>query len=155
MHLTCVPESICSWNFRISDASRDVGSVRLDFLTEQGTIKSGDTTFDVIKHGWLSGHWSLNQRSSVHANAHKPLIFTRQFEITTESSTVSLKADMLARRFIIYVSDKAVGSITPAHAFTRRATIDCSSEIPEIVQLFCFWLAALMWKRDSDSASGG
>ena len=155
MYLSCVPESICSWNFRISDDSRDVARVGLDFLTEQGTIKYGETTFDVIKHGWLSGHWSLNQASSVQANAHKPLIFTRQFEISTETSNITLKADMLSRRFVISISDRAVGSIAPAHAFTRRATIECSSEVPEVVQLFCFWLAALMWKRDSDNASAG
>jgi hypothetical protein len=44
-------------------------------------------------------------------------------------------------------SDIVRGSIRPIHLFTRRAVIECSDDVPELVQLFCFWLIALMWRR--------
>jgi hypothetical protein len=153
--LTCLPQSICSWDFTIPNTSSGLASIAFNFFTEQGSISLGGIDYAVRKHGPLSGHWTLESAGQPIADAHKPNPLFRAFELTADGFQVSVKAlSPFTRAFGIYSGGQQLGLISPAHPFTRRATIDCVADVPEICQLFAFWLAVLAWRRQARSNAG-
>lgn len=149
--LTCLPKSLCSRDFRILGAS-DAAAVNFNTFTEQGSISLGDSEFAIRKHGPMSGHWTLECNGQAVADARKPRAMYRSFDVKVAGNQFTLKAhSSFNRAFDILVGNQPVGVIRPAHAFTRRAFVECTSPIPEHAQLFLFWLAALLWRRDEDS----
>ena len=80
-HLTCLPLSICSWNFRVLGTPVDSATVEFDPFFENGSITLGTMIFQVRKHGPLSGQWTLEREGRVHADARKPNAFFRAFEV--------------------------------------------------------------------------
>ena len=154
--LTCIPQSICSWNFRVPDASSGPALVEFNFLTEQGRIVLGNVEYAVRKHGWLSGKWTLERNGECVVESLKPSALFRSFDVEAGTIKLTVKArSALGRSYEILANGNLAGTIQPAHAFTRRAFIDCDSSIPELVQLFSFWLAALTWKRAAKSSNSG
>lgn len=145
--MTCVPQSIFNWDFRIQGAAGGSAALTFNFLTEQGAIRYGDTEYAVHKHGPFSGEWTMENGGGVYARAVKTNPFTRSFEVDEPGGHFELKAVILGRSFDILQNGSAVGSISPEHFFTRASTIDCGPQLTEQGQLFCFWLAALMWRR--------
>ena len=125
-----------------------------DWLTEQGRIVEPQIGYDIRKHGAFSGRWTLERAGDVVAEAHKPSAMFRSFEVSSQGMDFTVRAESaMGRAFEIMVGHQVVGSIRPAHAFSRRATIECSDSIPEQLQLFSFWLVGLTWRRSSGGAS--
>ena len=123
-----------------------------NFFSEQGTISLGGRDFTVCKHGWLSGQWTLENAGGTVAAATKPNPLVRSFHMEVRDLRLTIKARAPFTRSFDILSDGAVvGSICPVHAFTRRAYIECGSEIPEPILLFAFWLAVLTWRRAANS----
>ena len=152
--LTCLPAALCSWDFRITGAAAGPASVRFNFFTEQGGISLGPNTYTVRKHGPMSGRWTLENDGQVLADAHKPSALFRAFEIEVGNARFTLKAQSaLTRSYNILSGDRAVGVIRPAHLLTRRAFIECGPEMPELAQLFAFWLAVITWRRAANDAA--
>ena len=147
--MTCIPDSIFTWGFQVKGAAEGPAALSFNFFTEQGAIRYGATEYAVQKHGWLSGEWTLENSGGVCARARKPNPLTRKFQIDEEGRTFLLKARIMGRSFDILQNESVIGSIQPAHIFTRRSTIDCGPEMSEPGQLFCFWLAALTWRRQA------
>lgn len=103
----------------------------------------------------LTGHWSLEHDGNPIAEAIKESVFLRTFELRFEDKTLVLKAKTaFTRGFQIMFDQQCIGTIEPMHAFTRRARIDCSDAIPVSIQLFCFWLAIMTWRRAQNKNSG-
>jgi hypothetical protein len=48
---------------------------------------------------------------------------------------------------------REAGAVTPAGAWSRRASATLPDALPLPVQVFVVWLAVLLWKRDDDAAS--
>lgn len=154
--IECLPKSLCSWDFTAGGLSSGVATVEYDWLAEQGRVVVAGTGYDVRKHGVFSGRWTLERSGHVVADARKPSALLRSFEITGEGVGFSLRAvSPLTRAFEMSMRQQVVGGISPVHAFTRRATIECSDAIPEHLQLFAFWLVGLTWRRSASSNSGG
>jgi hypothetical protein len=152
--LTCIPQSLCTWDFRVLGASAGAAALTFNFLTEQGTISLGSNDFTVRKHGPMSGRWTLEHENQIAAEAHKPSAMFRAFELRVQDVQVAVKAQSpFTRCYDILSGGCVVGSIRPAHAFTRRAFVDCEAGIPELAQLFAFWLAVLTWRRSANSSS--
>jgi hypothetical protein len=150
--LTCLPQSLCTWDFRVLGAAEGAAELTFNFFTDQGGILLGQTLFTVRKHGPMSGRWTLETEGRVVAEAHKPSAMFRTFEVQAEGLHLTVQAQSaFTRSFEILNHAQCVGTIRPAHAFTRRAFIECGPEIPELAQLFAFWLAALAWKRAAQS----
>jgi hypothetical protein len=149
--LTCLPTSLCSWDFLVRDGARDVATLDFAFLTEQGTIHYKGMDYRIGKHGVLSGRWTLLLGSSPVATAQKPSALFRLFKVTGEDTTLVLKAfSPFSRCFDIFSGSTPVGSIQPVHPFTRRAIVDCQPSVSILVQLYCFWLVVLLWRRASN-----
>jgi len=148
--LTCLPQSPCSWDFRIPDASAGPALVAFNFFTEQGAITLGGAEFAVRKHGPLSGHWTLEQEGQSVADARKPNPLFRSFELVADGMQLKVcAASPFTRSYEILSDGSPLGAIRPAHPFTRRAFIECAPEVPELVQLFSLWLVVLTWRRQA------
>ena len=150
--ITCLPQKICSWNYLITVSNSDVtASVEFDFMSERGNIILEADSYK-IEHAWLSGEWSLELAGEIIAVAIKPNLFTRLFQIDYDSQKLVLKAQSpFARSFAIEQNDTSIGTIEPIHLLTRRATVNCSANVPIPIQIFLFWLTVLMWRRDKSS----
>jgi hypothetical protein len=152
--LTCLPQSLCSWDFRVLGAFAGSATVTFNFFSEQGTISLGNMEFTVCKHGWLSGQWTLENSGGTVAAATKPNPLLRSFEVDAGDLRLTVKAQTpFTRCFDIVSNGAVVGSIRPVHPFTRRAYIECRDALPEFVQLFAFWLAVLLWRRAASHQS--
>lgn len=150
--LTCVPQSICSWDYQIRGASCGAAAVTMNFLSEQGKITLGNSELTVNKQGVFSGRWALEDRGKTVADANKPNALFRSFELGIGSLRFIVEAHSgLTRSYDIRSAAKILGIIRPEHPFTRRARIECTAEVPEIAQLFAFWLVVLTWKRAAAS----
>jgi hypothetical protein len=146
--LTCLPQSLCNWNFRILGAPSGEAGLTFNFFTEQGTISLGGAELTVRKHGWLSGEWSLERGGETYADARKPSAMFRSFELHCGDTELTVKArSPFGRGFDLVAGGGVVGTIQPVHPFTRRATIECGDAVPELAQLFAFWLVVLTWRR--------
>ncbi len=146
--LTRLPQSLCTWNFRVPDTSAGTAELNFNFLSEQGDIRFDGQDFEVRKHGWTSGRWTLEANDRTQAEAQKTSPLTRTFEVTAGGQQLTIQAQsMFTRCFDILESGQIQGTIRPMHPFTRRAVIDCSSQVPELAQLFCFWLVVITWRR--------
>lgn len=151
--IECLPKSICSWDFT-AELSSSTASVEYDWLTEQGQIILGNMGYDIRKHGVFSGRWTLEQSGRIVAEAHKPSAMFRSFEIDCHDAHFTVRAESaLTRAFEIVLDERVIGYIRPMHAFTRRASIQCDGSIPELMQLFSFWLVGLTWRRSASSNS--
>ena len=150
--LTCLPRSLCTWDYRVPDASSGTAELNFNFLTEQGDIQLADQGYEVRKHGWTSGHWTLEVNGHTLADVQKISPLTRTFEVETGGQHLTVQAQsVFTRCFDILELDRVQGTIQPMHPFTRRAVIDCSSAVPELVQLFCFWLVVITWRRSQSN----
>jgi hypothetical protein len=147
--LTCLPQSLCSWDYRIVGTKAGPAALTFNFWTEQGTMTLGPESYAIVKGGPLSGHWMLQASDgAVVANAIKPSAFVREFEVDTGERMFTVRAQApLGRSFDLLSNGSMLGTIAPAHAFTRRATIDGGVGLAEREKLFGFWLAVMTWRR--------
>ncbi len=151
--LTCTPRSIFSSDFKIEGADAGPASASFRFFGEQGEIFLAGATYMVRKHGLLSERWTLERNGEICAEAIKPSGLLRRFEIRSGGKLFALKAQSaMTRTYNVFSSDTVVGTIRPAHFFTRRAFVDCSPSVPGLLQLFAFWLAAITWQRAANSS---
>ena len=150
--LTCLPLGFCSWNYRVQGATQEA-ILTFDWLTEQGALHLGARECRIVKHGWTSGRWTLEDDTGVLAEAQKLSAFSRTMEIRAGEYTLTARGKMFSRQFTLESGGQSIGLVAPMHMFTRRARVECGTDVPEMVQLFTFWLVALMWKRDDESTT--
>lgn len=152
--IECVPISFFSGNFEVRGLASGAAIVEYRVFSEQGRIFCGGREYVIRKHGVFSGHWTLECADAVVASGRKVSAMCRHFEVAGESLELTLRAEsVMTRAFEIKSGYTLLGSIRPVHAFTRKATIQCAESVPECIQLFCFWLVALTWKRSSNAAA--
>ncbi len=98
----------------------------------------------------MSGTWVLQQNGRELMMARKPNPFTRTMEILYGGNRYLLEAKSAFGRTMILSGRGTSCEITPAHSFTRRASISGQWEDFTTVA-FAFWLTSLMWKRAAQS----
>jgi hypothetical protein len=153
--LRAIPKSWFSWNFSILEDDVEVAGLDVAWMRERGQLTFiGGNEYDFYRQGWLSGLFLLEGDGTVLAQADKPNPFTRRFEVTFGSQTLTLVAQSpFTRAFDVYDGDRRIGSVYPDHCFTRKTTIDLPVDIPPPVKAFLFWLVALMWRRTAHNSS--
>ena len=154
MIISCVPKGIFSWAFSLEGGGHRA-SVGLDWIVEQGAITADGMEFRVSKHGVLSGHWTLEREGREMASAQKANPFTRTFDMQIPSGSLVLRAaSALLRSFRLERSGELLASISPDHAFTRRAMIKTFAQDLDMPTIcFSFWLAVLTWRRRRNNGS--
>ncbi len=152
--ICCIPNGICSWNFRVSGEGH-AATLEFNWIGEQGSITADGVGFQVRKQGVFKGHWTLEHDGKEIVAGQKSTAFTRTFEIQDSSGGLVLRAvSAFGRSFLMERSDDVVGRITPDHAFTRRATMDSQNQKLDFRTLcFSFWLVVLTWRRAAQSDS--
>lgn len=153
--IECRPLGICSWDFELHGKGH-VATLGFGWPTEQGWINLDGRSYQVEKQGFFSGRWNLVDGAEVKSSAEKRSAFTRSFDLTTPSGSFVLEAASFACRTMNLHGPAADASISPAHAFTKRAVIQ--GRLPEFeVVAFAFWLTALTWRRaaNNNTAAAG
>ena len=150
----CLPRSLFSRDFDVRGLSSGPAAVEFELFTEQGRILCAGEEYLIRKHGVFSGRWTLERGGAVVADARKVSAMSGRFEISGPSPLLTLRpVSLMGRSYEITSGYQVVGGIRPEHAFTRRTSVYCEGSVPESVQLFCFWLTAMMWRRRSRSAA--
>lgn len=145
--LTCLPRSLCSWDFFVEGADGGPAYLAMKLMTEQGSVEFGER-FEIRKHGPVTGYWTLERSGEPVGDAQKLNPFTRSFDLRVGSDAFGLSAESaFTRAFDLHSGGSVVGAIWPAHAFTRRAFVECAPGVPELAQLFAFWLVVVTWRR--------
>jgi hypothetical protein len=141
-----------SWDFELRGDGH-VASLGFSWPREVGWIQIDRRSYMIFKHGFFSGSWKFVNGESEAASAQKRTCLTRIFDISTASGSFVLEASSFAARIMNLVGSGADATITPAHAFTRRAQIE--GRLPEFeVVAIAFWLTALTWRRAAGSGRG-
>ncbi len=145
---------ICSWNYHLTgDGHR--AELRTAWLTERGTIEADGRAMTVVKHGPVSGTWTLEGQDRILYTARKPNPLTRAFSIVAEDGSIAeLRAcSAFSRRMMLHAPEIDF-RIEPAHPFTRRASITGRClDFPLVC--FAFWLTVIIWRRAAGANGSG
>jgi hypothetical protein len=152
MIIQCSPRGLCSWDYLLhGDGHQAIAG--FDWIGEKGQLDIDRESHAVSKQGIFSGEWSLDSKSGTLFTARKPSAFTRTFEISCPTASATLSAQSALGRTMLLQGNHVDCSITPAHPFTRRASIVGNCEDFKLAA-FAFWLTALVWRRAARNNSG-
>ena len=83
----------------------------------------------------------------------KPTLFGRAFQVTHGAKTWTVRRQSLwSRRIQVLEGGREIGHVTLNNWWSYRASAALPDAMPVPVQVFCVWLAALIWKREADAA---
>lgn len=147
--LHCYPRSLFSRHYDVVAAgTASFGEVNMRAMTEQGSIVWDGVEWEVRKHGPASGYWTLQAGDTYFADAQKDSSLKRVMRVETKEHKLDLRPrSSISSKFEVHRDGQLVGTIKRASVFSRRAYVECDEDIPELLQLFCFWLVRLMWRR--------
>jgi hypothetical protein len=151
--IQCTPRGICSWDF-ILDGDGHRASVEFDWIGESGQLVIDGHHHTISKQGMFSGKWTFDSPVSHLFTAQKNNPFTRTFEISGPSGSAILSASSAFGRTMTIAGDGIDCTISPAHPFTRRASIEGHYDDFRLIA-FAFWLATLTWRRAARNNAGG
>lgn len=152
--LEAIPTNIFSTNFRLQQQNQLVGEVDTSIWREKARLELPDGTYELYREGTFAGDFLLVRDGKVVARATKPSAFQSRFEVEVPGKRVELrKVSIWNRRFGVFEGERQIGGIYPVGLFTRRANIDLPGDWPLATSVFVFWLAFIMWRRQSQSAA--
>jgi hypothetical protein len=150
--LQIVPTHWFSWNCTVSDESRRVADITLNWMREKGVLTIEDQTYRVYREAWMSGAFVIEHAGSVIAQAEKPSMFRRELVIRHAGREYTLRpASIFGRRFVLLQGSRRIGSLTPRGVFTRKAAADLPHDLPLPVRIFIVWLTVISWRREQSS----
>lgn len=151
--LRAIPKRWFSWDFTITEEAQPVAEID---VRERGVLVVEGMPYQVYREGLVSGAFILESAGSVLARAVKPSAFRRSFTIEYADREYTFCArSALGRAFLLLDGFREIGSLTPEGILTRRTKVDLPHHLPLPVRVFMIWLAIILWKRDSESSSGG
>jgi len=146
--LTCLPQGICSSNFRVPEA----GNAEVTFTSfgRGGAIRLGAMEYLVSEEGLLKPTWHLSLNGQSVATLRRPTVFKNVHELESSNGILQIvRPDRLQQRYEFRRGEAVVGTIVKVHPFTRRTIIECQPDVPVVDQLFAFWLLAILWRESS------
>ncbi len=149
--IRCTPRGICSWNFDLHGDGH-AAEILIRVMKERGGIVIDGLHYEIVKHGAFSGLWTLEREGEKLYTAKKATALTRSFEIKGPGHIAQLSAQSVFKRTMQLHGEGTNCTITPDHAFTRRATIEGTFTDFRLVA-FAFWLTVLTWRRAASSSS--
>jgi hypothetical protein len=143
-----------SWDFTVSQAGRRIAELGLSWR-ERGRLTVNGLAYTVRRERRLGEFRLESPGGGTVATAAKPSLFRRVFEVRHGAHTWTLRRQSLvSRRIQVLEGDREIGHITRTSWWSYRATAALPDAMPLAVQVFCVWLAALIWKREADAAAG-
>lgn len=148
------PKRWLSWGFELYEAERLIATMDMTWLSEGGSFVWEGAQYTLSREGLWSGDFVLQGNGQTPARATKPSAFVRRFEVHVGSRALTLEAaSLFTRKFQLIENGSVVGSITPKHALSRSCTLTFPDGLSVPVQVFLFWLVALIWRRAENSAA--
>lgn len=151
MNIQCSPRGLCSWDYLLQGKGHRA-IAEFDWFGEKGRLDIDHQSHTVSKQGFFSGEWSLKSTGGTIFTARKSSAFTRTFEIHGPTASATLRAQSAFGRTMLLQGNRVGCSISPAHPFTRRASIVGNCEDFKLAA-FAFWLTALVWRRAAGNNS--
>lgn len=152
--LEAIPTDMFSGNFRLEQENKLVGELDPSIWRCKATLELEDGTYSLYREKLLGGDYLLEHNGTIVARASKLSVFRDKFAVQVGNQLVELrKLRWTTRKFGLFDGDTQLGGIYPKGMFSKRANIDLPKEWPLANRVFMFWLAFLMWKRDSQAAS--
>ena len=152
--LEAIPKNIFSTSFRLQQQNELLGEVDNSIWREKAQIELADGTYETYRERLLGGDFFLVRDGKIIARASKPSSLRNRFDVEVGGRPLVLRQlSIWTRRFGLFDGEKQIGSIYPQGIFTRRANIDLPGDWPLPTRAFLFWLAFLIWKRQSQAAS--
>jgi len=149
------PKHLFSWGFDLDLDGTSLASLDMAWLREGGRFLWSGTEYQLSREGLWTGDFLLTADDRVLARATKDSAFVRSFTIQLDGRELLFRAAAwLSRRFELLDGDSVIGEIVPDHFLTRACTVTFPDDLSVPVQVFLFWLAALMWRRQSNSGAG-
>jgi hypothetical protein len=152
--LTLVPKSWYSWDFRVMQDGVEVAFIDRHLFRERATFTLGGTTYDIRRTSMWRGEFVLERDGAVIAEATKPSLVRRRFEVVAGGERYGLHAvSTFGRAFHVLRGGVPVGRVVPVSMFRRTATAEMPATISTEVQLFMTFLVLAVWKRMADAAA--
>ena len=153
--LHALPVSWFSSDFQITRDGEEVGRLAPANLRERATFTVKDVEFAFYREGLVSGDFLLDFQDSPIAVAQKPSAFKQRFTLSFQEQHYTLEStSVMGRDFVLREGEAEVGRIRPINWFSRKAELDLPNAVPLPIQVFCFWLVLILWKRAAAAASG-
>ena len=142
-----------SWDFTVSQAGRRIAEIGLSWR-ERGQLTVNGQAYTVRRERAFGSEFRLESPGGgTLATAVKPSLFRRVFEVTHGAKTWTVRRQShFSRRIQVLEGDRETGHITRSSWWSYRASAALPDAMPVPVQVFCVWLAALIWKREADAA---
>jgi len=151
--LEAIPADILSKSFRLEQDNELVGELDPSIWRCKATLELEEGTYNLYREKLLGGEYLLEHNGTIVARAVKTNVFRDKFAVQIENRFLEFKKLRWAsRRFGVFDGDQQIGGIYPRGIFTKRSNIDLPQEWPLANRVFMFWLAFLMWKRESQSS---
>jgi hypothetical protein len=144
--LKTIPVDWFSWNCHVVKDQIPIANLGFSVWGEAGELQIQDQLYKVFRED--NGNFFLANQETCIAFAEKPNPLFRQFFIRHADTRYELQAlSAKGRQFIVQEYGQIVGSIYPAHGWSKRAIADLPDAIPLPLRLFMIWLVLTLWKR--------
>ena len=152
--LAIEPQHWYSWDFTVSRGGRPFAEFGLSWR-ERGRLVVDGLAY-TVRREQMFGPFRLEAAGGLTvAIAEKPSVFRRVFVVTHGAQTWTLRRQSpWSRRVVILQGDREVGHIARTSWWSYRAAASLPETMDARVQVFCVWLAALIWKREADAHAG-
>lgn len=150
--LEAIPRGIFSNDFQLRHRGRVVAELDVSTWREKAEVEIEGVRYRLYREGLLSGAFVLERDGQVLAQAVKPSAFRSQFEVETVGRRFSVRKISMWSLFGVFEGDSQIGSISQARWFTRRMHVDLPADWPIALQVFVFWLALLIVRREAAAA---
>lgn len=155
----CLPQGICSWSFLIFDSKEEqAGELSFRGFFAYPVIDYGGVRYAVHNDRELfksrlvlAAENALPGTSPLAVAQISFSFFKRQFIIEADGRKFIVQRNGSA--FEIFSGNTVCGVIAPEHFFTKRSRIYCNSQVPVLIQLFCFALVVRAWRQDASAAA--
>ncbi|NNE70595.1 MAG: hypothetical protein HKN29_09575 [Rhodothermales bacterium] len=148
----CYPRNLFSRQYdAVAVPGGALGEVNFRAMTEQGSIVWDNVEWQVTKHGPASGYWTLSRGKEYAADAQKDSAMKRHVRVETKDLELELRPrSVFTSTFEVFDGQLRVGVIKRANVFSRRSYLEFDAEVPELIQLFCFWMVRMLWRRSQN-----
>jgi hypothetical protein len=134
------------WEFSASISYKNIGMIRVDCMSENGTVECEGDIINVVKDGIFSGRWTI----SGGGNAVKNSAFSRRIDVFDgKYSFAILPSSLFGRQYNIESGNLTIGAINPNHLFTTSHSLELNCEMHIKSALLMSWFYVIMLRRSS------
>lgn len=154
--LTLIPKSWVSWDYRVLWEDREIAQLDRSWIRERASFTLDGEQYEARRTSLVRGTFVLERAGRVEAEAVKPSLFRRAFDIRVGAVPYRLETVSAFRReFRVLRVGVQAGRVRPASLFRRTLVAELQATIPLPVQLFLTFLVLVLWKRQQEAGAAG